>query len=104
MGINTAIYSRSGGSMGIGFAIPVSTAKQVMESIVKNGQVVRGWIGVEPRELTPELAQTFGMPVGARRDRHRRAATAARRRKAGIRPATWSRRWPASRCARCRSC
>ena len=61
MGINTAIYSRSGGSMGIGFAIPVSTAKQVMESIVKNGQVVRGWIGVEPNELTPELAQTFGV-------------------------------------------
>jgi len=61
MGINTAIYSRSGGSMGIGFAIPVSTAKQVMESIVKNGQVVRGWIGVEPGELTPELAQTFGI-------------------------------------------
>ena len=61
MGINTAIYSRSGGSMGIGFAIPVSTAKQVMESIVKNGQMVRGWIGVEPNELTPELAQTFGI-------------------------------------------
>ena len=61
MGINTAIYSRSGGSMGIGFAIPVSTARHVMESIVKNGQVVRGWIGVEPNELTPELAQTFGV-------------------------------------------
>ena len=62
MGINTAIYSRTGGSLGIGFAIPVSTAKQVMESIVKNGQMVRGWIGVEPGELTPELAQTFGVP------------------------------------------
>lgn len=61
MGINTAIYSRSGGSMGIGFAIPVSTARQVLDSIVKNGQVVRGWIGVEPNELTPELAQTFGI-------------------------------------------
>ncbi len=61
MGINTAIYSRSGGSMGIGFAIPASTARQVLESIVKNGQVVRGWIGVEPSELTPELAQTFGI-------------------------------------------
>ena len=61
MGINTAVYSRSGGSMGIGFAIPVSTAKHVMESIVKNGRVVRGWIGVEPNELTPELAQTFGI-------------------------------------------
>ena len=61
LGINTAIYSRSGGSMGIGFAIPVATAQQVMEGIVKNGQVVRGWIGVEPGELTPELAQTFGV-------------------------------------------
>ena len=61
VGINSAIYSRSGGSMGIGFAIPVSTAKHVMESIVKNGRVVRGWIGVEPNELTPELAQTFGI-------------------------------------------
>jgi len=61
MGINTAIYSRSGGSMGIGFAIPVSTARQVMEGIIKNGQVVRGWIGIEPGELTPELAQTFGI-------------------------------------------
>ena len=60
-GINTAIYSRSGGSMGIGFAIPVSTAKQVLEGIVKDGQVTRGWIGVEPNDLTPELAQTFGV-------------------------------------------
>ena len=61
MGINTAIYSRSGGSMGIGFAIPVSTARMVMESIVRDGQVTRGWIGVEPNELTPELAETFGV-------------------------------------------
>ena len=59
LGINTAIYSRSGGSMGIGFAIPVSTAKLVLESIVKDGQVRRGWIGVEPSELSPELAETF---------------------------------------------
>lgn len=61
MGINTAIYSRSGGSMGIGFAIPVSTAKLVLDGIVKDGQVTRGWIGVEPNELSPELAQTFGV-------------------------------------------
>ncbi len=61
MGINTAIYSRSGGSMGIGFAIPVSTARQVLESIVKDGQVTRGWIGVEPQDLNPELAATFGL-------------------------------------------
>ena len=61
LGINTAIYSRSGGSMGIGFAIPVSTARQVLESIVKDGQVTRGWIGVEPQDLGPELAETFGI-------------------------------------------
>ena len=61
LGINTAIYSRSGGSMGIGFAIPVTTAKLVLEGIVKDGQVTRGWIGVEPNELSPELAETFGV-------------------------------------------
>jgi len=61
MGINTAIYSRSGGSMGIGFAIPVSTAKLVLEGIVKEGVVRRGWIGVEPADLSPELMQTFGV-------------------------------------------
>mgnify|MGYP006178983329 FL=1 len=61
MGINTAIYSRSGGSMGIGFAIPTSTARSVMEANVKEGQVTRGWIGVEPQELTPELAESFGI-------------------------------------------
>ena len=61
LGINTAIYSRSGGSMGIGFAIPVSTARMVLDGIVKDGQVTRGWIGVEPSELSPELAETFGV-------------------------------------------
>ena len=61
VGINTAIYSRSGGSMGIGFAIPTSTARSVMASIVQDGKVTRGWIGVEPRELSPELAETFGL-------------------------------------------
>ncbi|MFT3717769.1 S1C family serine protease [Pseudorhodoferax sp.] len=61
LGINTAIYSRSGGSMGIGFAIPVSTAKLVLEGIVRDGQVTRGWIGVEPNDLSPELAETFGV-------------------------------------------
>jgi len=65
MGINTAIYSRSGGSMGIGFAIPTSTARSVMEAIVRDGQVTRGWIGVEPQELSPELAESFGIPAGS---------------------------------------
>ena len=61
LGINTAIYSRTGGNMGIGFAIPVSTAKSVMEAIIGHGQVVRGWIGVEPQDITPELAESFGL-------------------------------------------
>jgi S1-C subfamily serine protease len=61
LGINTAIYSRSGGNMGIGFAIPVSTAKLVLEGIVKDGQITRGWIGVEPNDLSPELAETFNV-------------------------------------------
>ena len=59
VGINTAIFSRSGGSMGIGFAIPVSTAKMVLEQIVKNGSVTRGWIGVEVQEITPPVAESF---------------------------------------------
>lgn len=61
LGINTAIYSRTGGNLGIGFAIPVSTAKNVMEEIISHGQVVRGWIGVEPQDITPELAESFGL-------------------------------------------
>ena len=62
VGINTAIYSQSGGSMGIGFAIPVSLAQNVLEQIIKNGAVTRGWIGVEVQEITPELAESFKLP------------------------------------------
>jgi Do/DeqQ family serine protease len=57
LGINTAIYSRSGGSLGIGFAIPATTARQVMDGLIRDGLVTRGWIGVQPADLTPELAQ-----------------------------------------------
>jgi len=59
IGINSAIYSRSGGSMGIGFAIPANVAKQVMEQIAVNGSVTRGWIGIEAQDITPELAESF---------------------------------------------
>jgi len=62
IGINTAIYSNNGGSMGIGFAIPVNLAKQVMESILKNGAMTRGWIGVEPLNLSKELAESLKLP------------------------------------------
>lgn len=61
IGINAAIYSQTGGSVGIGFAIPVTTAKSVMEEIIKSGQVVRGWIGIESQDITPELADSFGL-------------------------------------------
>jgi serine protease DegQ len=59
IGINTAIFSPSGGSMGIGFAIPVSTAKMVLEQIVKSGSVTRGWIGVEAQAISPAAADSF---------------------------------------------
>jgi serine protease DegQ len=61
LGINSAIYSQTGGSVGIGFAIPVSTARTVLDSIIKHGQVVRGWIGIESQDITPELANSFGL-------------------------------------------
>ncbi len=67
IGVNSAIYSRSGGSLGIGFAIPASVAKQIMEQIIEHGSVIRGWIGVEVQDLTPELAESFKLaaPKGA---------------------------------------
>jgi len=61
VGVNSAIYSRTGGSQGIGFAIPVSIARQVMEQIIKTGSVTRGWVGIEVQDLTPELADSFGL-------------------------------------------
>lgn len=61
VGINTAIYSESGGSLGIGFAVPIDLAREVMQALVDHGRVVRGWIGVEPRDLTPEIAEALGL-------------------------------------------
>ncbi len=65
VGINTAIFSRSGGSLGIGFAVPVDTARDVMNALIRGGVVRRGWIGVEPRELNAELAESLQLPVKA---------------------------------------
>ena len=62
IGINTAIYSQTGGTVGIGFAIPVSSARNIMEQIIQNGTVTRGWVGIEAQEITPELAESFGLP------------------------------------------
>ena len=61
VGVNTAIFSRSGGNLGIGFAIPVSLARQVMEQIITHGGVVRGWVGIEVQDITPEIAESFGL-------------------------------------------
>ncbi|MDQ3268248.1 MAG: trypsin-like peptidase domain-containing protein [Pseudomonadota bacterium] len=61
IGINSAIYSPNGGSLGIGFAIPVSTAKKIMEQIIQSGSVTRGWVGVAVQELTPELKESFNL-------------------------------------------
>src|SRR3989338_6495094 len=60
-GINTAIFSKSGGSQGIGFAIPTKLALEVMKAIIENGQFIRGWLGIEVQPLTPELAESFGL-------------------------------------------
>jgi serine protease DegQ len=65
IGINTAIFSGgSGGSIGIGFAIPISTARTVMEQIIAEGSVTRGYIGIQAQEMTPELAESFKVPGG----------------------------------------
>ncbi|MBR7747125.1 S1C family serine protease [Undibacterium baiyunense] len=61
LGINSAIYSQNGGSLGIGFAIPVSTIKMVMEAIITDGQVVRGYLGISPEDITEEMAESFNI-------------------------------------------
>ncbi|HCT40510.1 MAG TPA: 2-alkenal reductase [Moraxellaceae bacterium] len=63
IGVNSAIYSRSGGNQGIGFAIPASLAKTVMQAIIKDGKVVRGWLGIEVRTLDATLAEQIGSKV-----------------------------------------
>lgn len=64
IGINTAIFSRSGGYQGIGFAIPINMAKSVQESLIKNGKVIRGWLGVMIQQVTPEMVKQFDLPEG----------------------------------------
>jgi serine protease Do len=63
IGINTAIYSPNGGSVGIGFAIPSSLAKPVIEQLREHGKVERGWLGVQIQEVTPEIAKSLGLPA-----------------------------------------
>jgi len=62
VGINTAIFSQSGGNMGIGFAVPSNMARTIMEQLIQSGRVIRGWLGVSIQDLTPELASQFGLP------------------------------------------
>jgi len=87
IGINTAIASPTGVSVGIGFAIPVNTAKAVLDTLIKKGTVTRGWLGVETassnRELSPELAEFYGVKSGALVDRVTPGGPAD---KAGIQP------------------
>ena len=64
IGVNSAIFSQSGGSQGIGFAIPVSLARNVLEQIIRDGEVTRGWLGIEPQEVTPEVAVAFALREG----------------------------------------
>jgi serine protease DegQ len=61
VGLNTAIFSRSGGNLGIGFAIPVSILRQVMDQIVRHGTVVRGWVGIEVQDISPDIADSFAL-------------------------------------------
>ena len=61
VGMNSAIFSQSGGNIGIGFAIPINVAKQLLPELETNGSVTRGWLGVSIQQLTPELAQSFGV-------------------------------------------
>ncbi len=64
IGINSTIFSQSGGSLGIGFAIPVSLARAVLEQLIKDGEVTRGWLGIEPQELSSEMAQAIAIESG----------------------------------------
>jgi serine protease DegS len=85
VGINTAIFTKSGGSQGIGFAIPMSIARDVMEQLIEKGRVTRGWLGVEGQDITPQLAESFGLQnvVGVIIAGIQRNGPAA---KAGLRP------------------
>jgi serine protease Do len=61
IGVNTAIFSRSGGNMGIGFAIPIDLVKEILPELIKSGKVTRGWLGVSIQRVTPEIAQSLGL-------------------------------------------
>ena len=72
VGINSTIFSQTGGSLGIGFSIPVSLARNVFEQIVRDGEVTRGWLGIEPTAVTADVAKALALarPEGVRHPRH----------------------------------
>ncbi len=74
VGINSAIFSRTGGSIGIGFAIPSTLVRQVMDELIRSGKVTRGYFGVEPEDVTPETAETAEARAVRRRGTQRRSA------------------------------
>ena len=87
IGINSTIFSQSGGSLGIGFAIPVSLARTVLEQIIKDGAVTRGWLGLEPQDMTAEIARALALDsvVGRADPRHREERSGRARRNPGAR-------------------
>ena len=87
-GVNTAIFSPSGGSVGIGFAIPANLAKPVIDSLMRSGKVARGWLGVRIQTVTDEIAESLGLPESRRRAGGQRHAGRAR--------PPWRRSWPAT--------
>ena len=80
VGVNTAIYSPSGGSVGIGFAIPATTVDSVIAALEHGGVVPRGYLGVNIQPVTPEMAESMGMKTRQGRDRRRGDAGNAGRR------------------------
>jgi S1-C subfamily serine protease len=87
VGINTAIYSRSGGFQGIGLAVPADTARQVLDALIRDGMVVRGWIGAELGDVSPELLSHLGLPAGTRGVLVRGVLQSGPAGEAGVRPA-----------------
>ena len=87
IGINSTIFSQSGGSLGIGFAIPVSLARNVLEQIISDGEVTRGWLGIEPQDVTAEVARALALDASRRRadPRHREGRSGRARRHPGAR-------------------
>ena len=104
IGINTAIISPTGGSIGIGFAIPAATAMSVIEQLREFGETRRGWLGVRIQTITDELAETLNLSSRRRALWSPTSRKAARLKRPVSRPVTWSSSSTARRCPRCATC